>query len=266
MRALPVPGTAATATARSNPILCPPPTILACTDSLDSIGQNISSPAYAGRQLALLQREAATVRRVVFRMLCPPDNPGCDNFEASQFSSSVDADQCSAGTVSVVQGGEGQADIDDGVNSRFGDDPDPSSSGNVVYYLRDPKIIAEEAEFFSFGTNDLTQTTFGLSRDDCGKIIKAYQEEKIWAADPFQVLDRKRVGRLLRLGYEEGRSSRPDLKVGICGEHGGDPSSVEYCAEVGLDYVSCSAFRVPIARLAAAQAAIKSKGTSYSTA
>ena len=126
--------------------------------------------------------------------------------------------------------------------------------------------IAKEAQFFSFGTNDLTQTTFGLSRDDCGKIIKAYQEEKIWAADPFQVLDRKRVGRLLRLGYEEGRSSRPDLKVGICGEHGGDPSSVEFCAEVGLDYVSCSAFRVPIARLAAAQAAIKSKGTSYSTA
>jgi len=126
--------------------------------------------------------------------------------------------------------------------------------------------IAKEAEFFSFGTNDLTQTTFGLSRDDCGKIIKAYQEEKIWAADPFQVLDRKRVGRLLRLGYEEGRSARPDLKVGICGEHGGDPSSVEFCAEVGLDYVSCSAFRVPIARLAAAQAAIKSKGTSYSTA
>ena len=126
--------------------------------------------------------------------------------------------------------------------------------------------IAKEAQFFSFGTNDLTQTTFGLSRDDCGKIIKAYQEKKIWAADPFQVLDRKRVGRLLRLGYEEGRSSRPDLKVGICGEHGGDPSSVEFCSEVGLDYVSCSAFRVPIARLAAAQAAIKSKCTSYSTA
>ena len=126
--------------------------------------------------------------------------------------------------------------------------------------------IAKEAQFFSFGTNDLTQTTFGLSRDDCGKIITAYQEAKIWTDDPFQVLDRKRVGRLLRLGYEEGRSSRPDLKVGICGEHGGDPSSVEFCAEVGLDYVSCSAFRVPIARLAAAQAAIKSKGVKYSTA
>ena len=126
--------------------------------------------------------------------------------------------------------------------------------------------IAQEAEFFSFGTNDLTQTTFGLSRDDCGKIINAYIEKKIWPADPFQVLDPKRVGRLLKIGTEEGRSTRADLKVGICGEHGGDPASVEFCAEVGLNYVSCSAYRVPIARLAAAQAALKGKGSSYSTA
>ena len=126
--------------------------------------------------------------------------------------------------------------------------------------------IAQEAEFFSFGTNDLTQTTFGLSRDDCGKIINAYIEKKIWPADPFQVLDPKRVGRLLKIGTQEGRSTRADLKVGICGEHGGDPASVEFCAEVGLNYVSCSAYRVPIARLAAAQAALKGKGSSYSTA
>ena len=126
--------------------------------------------------------------------------------------------------------------------------------------------IAQEAEFFSFGTNDLTQTTFGLSRDDCGRIINAYIEKKIWPADPFQVLEPKRVGRLLKIGTEEGRSTRADLKVGICGEHGGDPASIEFCAEVGLNYVSCSAYRVPIARLAAAQAALKGKAGSYSTA
>jgi pyruvate,orthophosphate dikinase len=117
--------------------------------------------------------------------------------------------------------------------------------------------IAREAEFFSFGTNDLTQTTFGLSRDDCGKIITAYVREKIWPADPFAVLDPKRVGRLMKIGTSEGRSTRQDLKVGICGEHGGDPASIQVCAEAGLDYVSCSPYRVPIARLAAAQAAIK---------
>jgi len=117
--------------------------------------------------------------------------------------------------------------------------------------------IAEEAEFFSFGTNDLTQTTFGLSRDDCGKIINAYVKQKIWPGDPFAVLDPKRVGRLMKLGTAEGRSTRPDLKVGICGEHGGDPASIEVCAEAGLNYVSCSPYRVPIARLAAAQAAVK---------
>ncbi len=117
--------------------------------------------------------------------------------------------------------------------------------------------IAQEAEFFSFGTNDLTQTTFGLSRDDCGKIINAYVKQKIWPADPFAVLDARRVGRLLKLGTAEGRSSRANLKVGICGEHGGDPASIEVCAEAGLNYVSCSPYRVPIARLAAAQAAVK---------
>ncbi|PYV22000.1 MAG: pyruvate, phosphate dikinase, partial [Acidobacteria bacterium] len=117
--------------------------------------------------------------------------------------------------------------------------------------------IAREAEFFSFGTNDLTQTTFGLSRDDCGKIINVYVSQKIWPADPFAVLDPKRVGRLLKLATKEGRESRAKLKVGICGEHGGDPASIEVCAEAGLDYVSCSPYRVPIARLAAAQSAVK---------
>ncbi len=127
--------------------------------------------------------------------------------------------------------------------------------------------IAELAEFFSFGTNDLTQTTFGLSRDDCGKIISAYVKLKIWPADPFAVLDPKRVGRLLKLATEEGRAARSNLKVGICGEHGGDPSSIEVCAEAGLNYVSCSPYRVPVARLAAAQAAVKrSRAKAYSTA
>jgi pyruvate,orthophosphate dikinase len=127
--------------------------------------------------------------------------------------------------------------------------------------------IAQQAEFFSFGTNDLTQTTFGLSRDDCGKIINAYVKQKIWPADPFAVLDPKRVGRLLKLGTAEGRATRANLKVGICGEHGGDPASIEVCAEAGLNYVSCSPYRVPIARLAAAQAAVKKQeALAYTTA
>src|SRR5271157_5487340 len=127
--------------------------------------------------------------------------------------------------------------------------------------------IAKEAQFFSFGTNDLTQTTFGISRDDCAKIIKAYVNLKIWPADPFAVLDPKRVGRLVKLATTEGREPNPKLKVGICGEHGGDPSSIEFFAEAGLDYVSCSPYRVPIARLAAAQAAVKKQmGKAYSTA
>ena len=127
--------------------------------------------------------------------------------------------------------------------------------------------IAQQAEFFSFGTNDLTQTTFGLSRDDCGKIINAYVKQKIWPADPFAVLDPKRVGRLLKLATTEGRGTRSNLKVGICGEHGGDPASIEVCADAGLNYVSCSPYRVPIARLAAAQAAVKrQEKAGYSTA
>ncbi len=117
--------------------------------------------------------------------------------------------------------------------------------------------IAEAAEFFSFGTNDLTQTTFGLSRDDIGKFLEHYVESDILEGDPFQILDKDGVGELVQIGTERGRQTRPDLKVGICGEHGGEPSSVEFCHRLGLDYVSCSPFRVPIARLAAAQAAIK---------
>lgn len=116
--------------------------------------------------------------------------------------------------------------------------------------------IAAHADFFSFGTNDLTQTTFGLSRDDSGRFLPNYIERKIIRDDPFQVLDRDGVGQLIRLGAERGRSVKPKLKVGICGEHGGDPQSIAFCHEIGLDYVSCSPFRVPIARLAAAQASL----------
>lgn len=120
--------------------------------------------------------------------------------------------------------------------------------------------IAEEAEFFSFGTNDLTQTTFGISRDDAeGKFLLKYVEDKILEENPFEVLDREGVGKLVTLGTKLGRETRPDLEVGICGEHGGEPQSVEFCHSVGLNYVSCSPFRVPIARLAAAQAVIKEK-------
>jgi len=127
--------------------------------------------------------------------------------------------------------------------------------------------IAKEADFFSFGTNDLTQTTFGISRDDCAKIINAYVKLKIWPADPFAVLDPKRVGRLMKIAVKDGREANPKLELGICGEHGGDPSSIEFCAEAGLDYVSCSPYRVPIARLAAAQAAVKKQEkAAYTTA
>ncbi len=117
--------------------------------------------------------------------------------------------------------------------------------------------IAEEAEFFSFGTNDLTQMTFGFSRDDAGKFLGAYYENKIYENDPFARLDQEGVGQLVKIAAEKGRATRPDITLGICGEHGGDPSSIEFCHNVGLNYVSCSPFRVPIARLAAAQAAIK---------
>ena len=117
--------------------------------------------------------------------------------------------------------------------------------------------IAKEAEFFSFGTNDLTQMTFGFSRDDAGKFLGSYYDQKIYESDPFARLDQTGVGRLVEMAVKLGRQTRPDIKLGICGEHGGDPSSVEFCHKVGLNYVSCSPFRVPIARLAAAQAAIK---------
>ena len=119
--------------------------------------------------------------------------------------------------------------------------------------------IATEAEFFSFGTNDLTQMTFGFSRDDAGKFLDAYYDTKIYESDPFAKLYQKGVGKLVKMAAQLGKQTRPDIKLGICGEHGGDPSSVEFCHNVGLNYVSCSPFRVPIARLAAAQAAIKEK-------
>ena len=117
--------------------------------------------------------------------------------------------------------------------------------------------IAKEAEFFSFGTNDLTQMTFGFSRDDAAKFLGDYYDKKIYESDPFAKLDQKGVGKLVEMAAKLGRQTRPDLDLGICGEHGGNPASVEFCHKVGLDYVSCSPFRVPIARLAAAQAAIK---------
>jgi pyruvate,orthophosphate dikinase len=120
-------------------------------------------------------------------------------------------------------------------------------------------LIAQEAEFFSFGTNDLTQMTFGFSRDDIGKFLPHYLKENILPADPFMKLDRDGVGALIRLGIQKGRAVRKALKVGICGEHGGEPSSIEFCHQVGMDYVSCSPYRVPVARLAAAQAALKAK-------
>jgi pyruvate,orthophosphate dikinase len=116
--------------------------------------------------------------------------------------------------------------------------------------------IAVRAEFFSFGTNDLTQMTFGYSRDDAGTFLPIYINKNLLKHDPFQILDREGVGQLVKMGTERGRSTRPNLKVGICGEHGGEPSSVEFCHSVGMNYVSCSPYRVPIARLAAAIAAI----------
>jgi len=116
--------------------------------------------------------------------------------------------------------------------------------------------IAEEAKFFSFGTNDLTQTTLGVSRDDAARFLSPYVEKGIYARDPFVSLDIEGVGQLVQLGAERGRATRADLKLGICGEHGGDPASIAFCEKVGLDYVSASPFRVPIARLAAAQAAL----------
>jgi pyruvate,orthophosphate dikinase len=119
--------------------------------------------------------------------------------------------------------------------------------------------IATEAEFFCFGTNDLTQMTFGFSRDDAGKFLDSYYQAKIYESDPFAKLDQTGVGKLMEMSVKLGKATRPDLHLGICGEHGGDPSSIEFCHKIGLDYVSCSPYRVPIARLAAAQAAINNK-------
>ena len=116
--------------------------------------------------------------------------------------------------------------------------------------------IARKAEFFSFGTNDLTQTTFGFSRDDIGGFLPTYLEESILPEDPFQSLDQSGVGQLVEMAVEKGRGENGELKIGICGEHGGDPASIHFCYRTGLDYVSCSPFRVPIARLAAAQAVL----------
>ena len=121
--------------------------------------------------------------------------------------------------------------------------------------------IAREAQFFSFGTNDLTQTTWGLSRDDAGRFLPFYLEHGIIEDDPFQVLDRAGVGRLVAMACDLGRRTRPDLKLGLCGEHGGEPASIAFCDELGMNYVSCSPFRVPIARLAAAQSALAERGT-----
>ncbi len=119
--------------------------------------------------------------------------------------------------------------------------------------------IAEHADFFSFGTNDLTQTTFGLSRDDVATFLPAYLEAELLAKDPFVALDQEGVGQLIAMAVERGRQKKPGLKVGICGEHGGEPSSIGFCHRIGLDYVSCSPFRVPIARVAAARAALEGK-------
>jgi pyruvate,orthophosphate dikinase len=142
-------------------------------------------------------------------------------------------------------------------------------TGTVIDYLVGTMIelpraalradrIAENAEFFSFGTNDLTQTTFGISRDDAAGFLETYRQKGIIEQDPFVSIDVEGVGELVRIAADKGRETRADIKLGICGEHGGDPASIRFCEEVGLDYVSCSPFRVPIARLAAAQAAVKS--------
>jgi pyruvate,orthophosphate dikinase len=125
--------------------------------------------------------------------------------------------------------------------------------------------IAEEAEFFSFGTNDLTQTTFGISRDDINNFLPSYLKHGIFKQDPFATLDQSGVGLLVKMATAKGRNTRPNLKVGICGEHGGDPESVKFCHKIGLNYVSCSPFRLLTARLAAAQAAIEERNGSMGT-
>jgi pyruvate,orthophosphate dikinase len=152
-----------------------------------------------------------------------------------------------------------------------------AESGTTIEYLVGTMIelpracltadaIAESADFFSFGTNDLTQTTFGLSRDDAGKFLPSYVEKNIIPKDPFVSIDPEGVGALVKIAAQKGRSVKPGLKLGICGEHGGDPASVQFCETVPLDYVSCSPYRVPVARLAAAQAALDSAGGTDRTA
>ena len=121
--------------------------------------------------------------------------------------------------------------------------------------------IAEEAEFFSFGTNDLTQMTFGFSRDDIGKFLPDYLKQGILPGDPFVALDQEGVGALIKIAVQKGRSTRKNLKIGICGEHGGEASSIDFCHRTGFNYVSCSPYRVPVARLAAAQAALREKAS-----
>ena len=138
----------------------------------------------------------------------------------------------------------------------------PYSVGTMIEIPRaalTADLIAEEAQFFSFGTNDLTQMAMGFSRDDAGKFLGEYVRKGIYAADPFQQLDQTGVGKLVEMGVALGRETRKNLKVGICGEHGGDPSSIDFCHRIGMDYVSCSPFRVPIAHLAAAQAAVENR-------
>jgi pyruvate,orthophosphate dikinase len=151
--------------------------------------------------------------------------------------------------------------IADGVIAETGV-PVKYSIGTMIEVPRAALIaeqIAQYAEFFSFGTNDLTQMTFGYSRDDVAKFLPDYLQKGLVPADPFSVLDQEGVGELVRLGIERGRRARPELKIGICGEHGGEPSSVEFCHRAGMTYVSCSAFMIPIARLAAAQARIRAR-------
>jgi pyruvate,orthophosphate dikinase len=150
--------------------------------------------------------------------------------------------------------------VHDEVASQFGLKKIPHLTGTMIEIPRAALTadkIAEVAQFFSFGTNDLTQMGFGFSRDDIGGFLPEYLEKKILPEDPFQSIDQEAIGKLMQIAVEGGRSTRPDLKIGICGEHGGEPKSVEFCHKIGLNYVSCSPFRVPIARLAAAQAAVK---------
>jgi pyruvate,orthophosphate dikinase len=149
--------------------------------------------------------------------------------------------------------------VADGVVARIGV-PVAYTVGTMIEVPRAALIadkIAQDAEFFSFGTNDLTQLTFGYSRDDVAKFLPAYLQKGILQHDPFSVLDAEGVGELVKVGIERGRRTRPGLKIGICGEHGGEPSSVEFCHRVGMTYVSCSPFMIPIARLSAAQARLR---------